>query len=175
MKKIITLLIIIISGSTYAQEIKNRYYQAEIATTLIINSTYGQVNSLGNRSDYRFLPDGLSLKFGVGVHQKKWASVGIHSGIDWLGSNKLVVLPVFANFKFSPKISKDSRIYLQLGYGKSIGIGRGSLIGDYRKISLGAENEDGFSIFIQVANFGIPLNNLDSVSSLSIGIALTTF
>jgi len=64
---------------------------------------------------------------------------------------------------------------LQLGYGKSIGIGRGSLIGDYRKISLGAENEDGFSIFIQVANFGIPLNNLDSVSSLSIGIALTTF
>lgn len=175
MKKIITLLIIIISGSTYAQEIKNRYYQSEIATPLIINSTYGQVNSLGNRSDYRFLPDGLSLKFGVGVHQKKWASVGIHSGIDWLGSNKLVVLPVFANFKFSPKISKDSRIYLQLGYGKSIGIGRGSLIGDYRKISLGAENEDGFSIFIQVANFGIPLNNLDSVSSLSIGIALTTF
>jgi hypothetical protein len=175
MKKIITLLIIIISGSTYAQEIKNRYYQSEIATPLIINSTYGQVNSLGNRSDYRFLPDGLSLKFGVGVHQKKWASVGIHSGIDWLGSNKLVVLPVFANFKFSPKISEDSRIYLQLGYGKSIGIGRGSLIGDYRKISLGAENEDGFSIFIQVANFGIPLNNLDSVSSLSIGIALTTF
>ena len=175
MKKIITLLIIIISGSTYAQVIKNRYYQSEIATPLIINSTYGQVNSLGNRSDYRFLPDGLSLKFGVGVHQKKWASVGIHSGIDWLGSNKLVVLPVFANFKFSPKISEDSRIYLQLGYGKSIGIGRGSLIGDYRKISLGAENEDGFSIFIQVANFGIPLNNLDSVSSLSIGIALTTF
>lgn len=175
MKKIITLLIIIISGSTYAQEIKNRYYQSEIATPLIINSTYGQVNSLGNRSDYRFLPDGLSLKFGVGVHQKKWASVGIHSGIDWLGSNKLVVVPVFANFKFSPKISEDSRIYLQLGYGKSIGIGRGSLIGDYRKISLGAENEDGFSIFIQVANFGIPLNNLDSVSSLSIGIALTTF
>jgi hypothetical protein len=175
MKKIITLLIIIISGSTYAQVIKNRYYQSEIATPLIINSTYGQVNSLGNRSDYRFLPDGLSLKFGVGVHQKKWASVGIHSGIDWLGSNKLVVLPVFANFKFSPKISEDSIIYLQLGYGKSIGIGRGSLIGDYRKISLGAENEDGFSIFIQVANFGIPLNNLDSVSSLSIGIALTTF
>jgi len=175
MKKIITLLVILISGSTYAQEIKNRYYQSEIATPLIINSTYGQVNSWGNRSDYRFLPDGLSLKFGVGVHQKKWASVGIHSGIDWLGSNKLVVLPVCANFKFSPKISEDSRIYLQLGYGKSIGIGRGSLIGDYRKISLGAENEDGFSIFIQVANFGIPLNNLDSVSSLSIGIALTTF
>jgi len=175
MKKIISLLAIIIAGSTCAQEIKNRYYQAEIATPLIINSTYGQVNSLGNRSDYRFLPDGLSFKFGVGVHQKKWASVGIHSGIDWLGSNKLVVLPVFANFKFSPKISEDSRIYLQLGYGKSIGIGRGSLIGDYRKISLGAENEDGFSIFIQVANFGIPLNNLDSVSSLSIGIALTTF
>jgi len=175
MKKIITLLLILISGSTYAQEIKNRYYLAEIATPLIINSTYGQVNSLGNRSDYRFIPDGLSFKFGVGIHQKKWASVGIHSGFDWLGSNKLVVLPVFANFKFSPKISEDSRIYLQLGYGKSIGIGIGSLIGDYRKISLGTENEDGFSIYIQVANFGIPLNNLDSVSSLSIGIALTTF
>lgn len=175
MKKIITLLLLIIWGSVHSQKIKNRYYQSEIATPLIINSTYGQVNSLGNRSDYRFIPDGLSFKFGIGVHQKKWAFVGIHSGIDWLGSNKLVVVPVFTNFKFSPKISEDSRIYLQLGYGKSIGIGRGSLIGDYRKISLGVENDEGFSIFIQVANFGIPLNNLDSVSSLSIGIALATF
>lgn len=175
MKKISTLLLLIIWGSVHSQEIKNRYYQAEIATPLIINSTYGQVNSLGNRSDYRFIPDGLSFKFGVGVHQKKWASVGIHSGIDWLGSNKLVVVPVFANFKLSPKISEDSRIYLQLGYGKTIGLGRGSLIGDYRKISLGAENDEGFSIFIQVANFGIPFNNLDSVSSLSIGVALATF
>ncbi len=175
MKKIILLLQLFFGVSIHSQEIKNRYYQSEIATPLIINSTYGQVNSLGNRSDYRFIPDGLSLKFGVGVHQKKWASVGIHSGIDWLGSNKLVVVPVFTNFKFSPKISEDSRIYLQLGYGKSIGIGRGCLIGDYNKISLGAENDEGFSIFIQVANFGIPLNNLDSVSSLSIGIALATF
>lgn len=175
MKKISALLLLIIWGSVHSQEIKNRYYQAEIATPLIINSTYGQVNSLGNRSDYRFIPDGLSFKFGIGVHQKKWASVGIHSGIDWLGSNKLVVVPVFANFKLSPKISEDSRIYLQLGYGKTIGLGRGSLIGDYRKISLGAENDEGFSIFIQVANFGIPFNNLDSVSSLSIGVALATF
>lgn len=175
MKKIILLLQLFFGVSIHSQEIKNRYYQSEIATPLIINSTYGQVNTLGNRSDYRFIPDGLSLKFGVGVHQKKWASVGIHSGIDWLGSNKLVVVPVFTNFKFSPKISEDSRIYLQLGYGKSIGIGRGNLIGNYSKISLGAENDEGFSIFIQVANFGIPLNNLDSVSSLSIGIALATF
>jgi hypothetical protein len=175
MKKISVFLLLIIWGSVHSQEIKNRYYQAEIATPLIINSTYGQVNALGNRSDYRFLPDGLSLKFGVGVHQKKWASIGIHSGIDWLGSNKLVVVPVFANFKFNPRISEESRIYLQLGYGKSFGLGRGSLIGDYRKIALGAENDEGISIYIQVANFGIPLNNFDSVNSLSIGIALATF
>jgi hypothetical protein len=175
MKKIIILLLLFFGVSIHSQEIKNRYYQAEIATPLIVNSTYGDVDSLGNRSNYWFLPDGLSLKFGVGIHQKKWASLGIHSGIDWLGSNKLVVVPVFANFKLSPKISEDSRIYLQLGYGKSIGIGRGSLIGDYRKICLGAENDEGFSIYIQVANFGIPLNNLDSVSSLSLGVALATF
>lgn len=175
MKKIITLLLIIIVSSSYSQEIKNRYYQAEIATPLIINSTYGEFDTLGNRSDYWFLPDGLSFKFGVGVHQKKWVAVGIHSGIDWLGSNKLVVVPVFANFRLSPKISQDSRIYMQFGYGKTIGLGRGSLIGDYKKINFGVENENGLSIYIQLANFGIPFKNLDSVGSFSIGIALTTF
>jgi hypothetical protein len=175
MKKTISLLLILIVSFSYSQEIKNRYYQAEIAAPLIINSTYGEFDTLGNRSDFWFVPDGLSLKFGVGVHQKKWIAAGIHTGIDWLGSNKLVVVPVFANFRLSPKIGQDSRIYIQFGYGKTIGLGRGSLIGDYRKINFGVENEDGLSLYIQVANFGIPFKNSNSVGSFSIGISLTTF
>jgi len=53
--------------------------------------------------------------------------------------------------------------------------GRGSLIGGFRKISLGIENDEGLSLFIQISNFGIPLKNLDSAASLSIGLSLFTF
>jgi len=49
------------------------------------------------------------------------------------------------------------------------------LIGIYRKISLGVENDDGVSLFIQVSDFGIPFENIKSLSSLSIGLSLITF
>ena len=95
---------------------------------------------------------------------------------NWLDNySKLVVVPVFANFKLSPKVSEDVRVYAQIGYGKSFGIGRGNLIGVYRKISLGVENDDGVSLFIQISDFGIQFVNIKSVASLSIGFSLITF
>jgi hypothetical protein len=175
MKKLLLLVLFLVTISMHSQQKNNRYTQFDISTPLKGNSTYGEIDNNGIRSDYWFLPDGLSLKYGVGIDHKKWVSIGVQTGIDWIATQKLVAVPVFANFKLSPKFSEDVRVYAQVGYGKSFGIGRGSLIGIYRKISLGVENDDGISLFIQVSDFGIPFENIKSLSSLSIGLSLITF
>ncbi|MEY3500478.1 MAG: hypothetical protein RL308_2147 [Bacteroidota bacterium] len=178
MKKILALVLFFMAFSMYAQqesEERQHYSQFDIATSLKGNSNYGEIDSNGVRSDYWFLPDGLSVKYGIGIHHEKWVALGIHTGIDWLGTDKLVIVPVFANLRVCPKIGKESRVYLQAGFGKSFGIGRGSLIGEFRKISLGIENDEGLSLFIQISSFGIPFKNLDSAASLSIGLSLFTF
>lgn len=174
-KKILLLVLFLVTISLQSQQKKNRFTQFDISTPLKGNSTYGEIDSNGVRSDYWFLPDGLSLKYGVGIDHKKWVSIGVHTGIDWISTQKLVAVPVFANFKLSPKVSEDIRVYAQVGYGKSLGIGKGSLIGIYRKISLGLENNEGVSLFIQVSDFGFPFVNIDSVTSFSIGFSMITF
>ena len=175
MKKLLVLVLYLVTISMHSQQKNNRFTQFDISTPLKGNSTYGEIDRNGVRSDYWFLPDGLSLKYGVGIHREKWVSIGIQTGIDWIATQKLVSVPVFANFKLSPKVSEDVRVYTQIGYGKSFGIGRGSLIGNYRKISLGVENDEGVSLFIQVSDFGIPFVNIESVTSFSIGLSLITF
>ena len=175
MKKLLLLVSLFVSISMYSQQKNNRFTQFDISTPLKGNSTYGEIDSNGVRSDYWFLPDGLSLKYGVGIHRDKWISLGAQTGIDWIATQKLVVVPVFANFKLSPKVSQEVRVYLQAGYGKSFGIGRGSLIGNYRKISIGIEDNEGVSLFIQVSDFGIPFVNIESVASLSVGFSVITF
>lgn len=175
MKKILVLISLLISISMQSQQKNNRFTQFDLSVPLKGNSTYGEIDSNGVRSDYWLLPDGLGLKYGVGIDHEKWVSIGVQTGIDWIATQKLVVVPVFANFKLSPKVSEDVRVYVQAGYGKSFGIGRGSLIGVYRKISLGVENDDGVSLFIQVSDFGIQFVNIKSVASLSIGLSLITF
>lgn len=175
MKKLLLLVSLLVSISMYSQQKNNRFTQFDISVPLKGNSTYGEIDSNGVRSDYWFLPDGLSLKYGVGIDHSKWISLGAQTGIDWIATQKLVAVPVFANFKLSPKVSEDVRVYVQAGYGKSFGIGRGSLIGIYRKISIGVENDEGVSLFIQVSDFGIQFVNIESVASLSIGLSLITF
>lgn len=175
MKIKLLLILLIVSISVYSQQKNNRFTQFEISVPLKGNSTYGEIDSNGVRSDYWFLPDGLSIKYGGGIHHEKWISFGTQTGVDWIATQKLVVVPVFANLKLSPKILQDLRVYIQVGYGKSIGIGRGSLIGDYKKISLGVEDNEGLSLFIQVSNFGIPFVNLVSITSFNIGVSAIIF
>lgn len=175
MKKILLLVLFLVTISMHSQQKNNRFTQFDISAPLKGNSTYGEIDSNGIRSDYRLLPDGLSLKYGFGIDHKKWVSIGVQTGIDWIATQKLVAVPVFANFKLSPKVSEDVRVYVQAGYGKSFGIGRGSLIGDYRKISIGVEDNEGVSLFIQVSDFGIPFININSVTSLSVGLSVFTF
>ena len=110
MKKILLLVSLFVSISMHSQQKNNRFTQFDISAPLKGNSTYGEIDSNGVRSDYWFLPDGLSLKYGVGIHREKWVSLGVQTGIDWIATQKLVAVPVFANFKLSPKVSEDVRV-----------------------------------------------------------------
>lgn len=175
MKKFLPLVFFMIVFSVHSQKTNDRFTQFDISVPLRGNSTYGEVDLNGVRSDYFFLPDGLNLKYGIGIHHEKWISVGAHSGIDWLYTQKLVLVPVYASLKLNPKIGKEARIYMQLGYGKSFAIGRGDLMGEYKKISLGIENLVGESLFIQVANYGFPFGKTASISTLSVGASVTVF
>ena len=172
----IAILFVFWSVFCIGQTKKEHYQQFSFSLPFRGNDTYGQVDNYGNRSDYWFLPDGVSLKYGIGVFQKKWATLGMHAGINWIASDKIVTVPVFLNGRLSPKVSDDdSRIYIQVGYGKSIAVGRGSLMGTYKKISLGLESDEGVSIFIEVENHGFSIIPKQEVWSLSLGLAFITF
>jgi hypothetical protein len=132
-----------------------------------------EINTSKNNSF--FIPDGLSSKFGYGFHHNKWVSLGIHFGIDWKISEKLVAIPVFANFRWSPKLVDDIRIYVQTGLGKSFAVGRGNLNGNYKKISLGIEKSDDISFYIELCEHQLKYNSIKSVHLFSIGLAITTF
>lgn len=169
------LLLLFFTGTLFAQNKKYTYSQFDITLAFTGNPESGNVNQYTQEKEPWFLPDGLGTKFGYGIHHKKWVGLGIHSGLNWEWSNKLVVVPVFANFRLSPKISDETRITLQLGLGKAIALGRGNLTGDYKKISLGLQNSDDVMIFIEVNHYAIPLNNQKDQGNISLGISLISF
>lgn len=160
--------------SVFAQENEWDYIQFDVSVPLRGNKNIGVPDDNGNTNNQWFLPDGLSTKLGYGIHYKKWILIGAHSGIDWKANEKLVAVPVFANLRISPEVAKGTRVYVQAGYGKSFALGRGNLSGIYKKYSLGFENDD-FSFFIEYAQHRLIYNNLRYVSSVSLGVAVTTF
>jgi hypothetical protein len=122
-----------------------------------------------------FIPDGLSLKFGEGIHFNRTIAFGLNSGIDWVGSRKLVVIPAYANLKISLQLGQEDFFYIQPAYGKSIVLGRGNLHDDYQKISLGYEGMEGYSFFIELTQYGFKLYTPDKVTTFSLGLAFTSF
>lgn len=81
---------------------------------------------------------------------------------------------MFANFKLSPKIGDETRIVLQTGIGKAAALGRGSLSGDYKKISLGLQSED-FLFFIEISQYYFPINNQENSGNISLGLSVIRF
>lgn len=160
---------------SYAQANKITYTQFEITIPLKGNPDRDVVDPYTNKKGSFFLPDGIGSKIGYGIHYKKWIALGIHSGLEWKWTDQLVVAPIFANFRLSPKIGEDIRLTLQLGLGKAIALGRGDLMGDYKKISLGIQTSDDLLLFIEVSSYGIPLNNQKETGSVSLGIGLISF
>lgn len=89
---------LLVATSFHSQQKNNRNTQFDISAPLKINSTYREIDSYGTRSNYRLLPDGLSVKYGIGIDHKKWVSIGAQTGFDWIATQKLVAVPVFVNF-----------------------------------------------------------------------------
>lgn len=169
------LLFLFISTIVLSQNKKISYTQFDVTIALTGNPNRDEVDPYTNKKQPFFIPDGFGSKFGYGLHYNRWIAVGIHSGLNWELSSKLFVVPVFANVRVSPKISDETRLTLQAGLGKAIALGRGSLIGDYKKISLGFQTAEDLLIFIELNHYKIPLSKQQDIGSLSVGIALVSF
>jgi hypothetical protein len=171
-----TLLItLFFCGSLFAQDRKITYAQFDVTLAFTGNPKRGEVDQNTNIKEPWLIPDGVGTKFGYGLHYKKWVGLGIHGGLNWDWSNKLVVVPVFTNFRLSQKIGEETRITLQLGIGKAIALGRGNLTGDYQKISLGLQNADDVLLFIELNHYAFPINNQRDSGNISLGVSLISF
>lgn len=158
----------------YGQERKFTYIQFDVGISITGNPDYGDAPQYEGDKQPFLLPDGLGSKLGYGLQYKQWVTLGIHSGFDWKWNEKLVAVPVYLNFGLSPKIAEGTRITMQVGYGKSFAIGRGDLTGTYKKARLGITGDDK-TLFIEIADFGFPLHEYNSVGSISFGISVISF
>lgn len=165
-----------INTSLYAQTKKITYLQFDIAASITGNPHRDDVqNNSGSTSSNAFLvPNGLGTKIGYGIHYKKWITLGIHSGIDWQWDDQLVAVPVFLNFGLYPKLGPETRVLLQVGYGKGFAIGRGNLNGEYKKVKLGIGSDD-FTLFAEIADYDFPIHDKKSVGMISFGVTLMDF
>jgi hypothetical protein len=176
LKRLKTLLFaLFFCGSLFAQDKKITYTQFDVTIAFTGNPKSGEVDQYTNEKEPWLIPDGIGSKLGYGLRYKKWVGLGIHGGLNWDWSNKLVVAPIYANFRLSPKIGEETRITLQLGLGKVIALGRGNLTGDYKKISLGIQNDDNILLFIEVNHYAFPINNQRDSGNISLGISLISF
>jgi len=175
--KVFCVLIFSISISifSFGQSKKRTYTQFEITIPLKGNPNSNEVYPDGRSNKTWFLPDGLSSKFGFGIHQNKWIALGIHSSIDWKATEQLVAIPIYGNIKLSPKVGDETRLFAQNGYGKSFAIGRGNLSGAYRKLSLGLQDSNDVAIFIEIAEHQLVFNKYPQINTVSLGICLTIF
>ncbi len=186
MKRNLYLLFILIGVNTFAQEIKNSeqldqpkikptFLQFEVSVPLAANIHRGETNADGSQNTTWFLPDGLSGKFGFGIQKNKWIGVSLHTGIDWKSNKKLVAVPMFGNLRVSPGFGNGTRLTLQAGYGKGFALGRGSLVGNYQRYSIGIETDEDIILFAEVSGYDFKIHNQTSVYSFSLGIAMRTF
>lgn len=178
MKYIISLLTLFFTFTGLSQEINkplsfDHFTQFEVSIPLQGNKNRGEVYHDGRSNNSWFLPDGINANFGYGLHYKQWLGLSVNSGIGMKLSEKLVVAPVFANFRIMPKIADETRLGIDVGYGQSFALGRGNLNGDFKRIKLNLESDE-LQFFIEVLSYGIRLNN-NSQGSISIGVALVSF
>jgi hypothetical protein len=156
-------------------ENKITYTQFEVTVPFRGNPNRGEITLNGSQNDSWFLIDGVSAKFGYGIHYNQWIGVSLNTGIDWKAYSKFVAVPVFGTLRISPKISDQTRITLLTGYGKGFALGRGNLHGNYKKMALGIENDEGYCLFLEVSEYEIKLNTIDNISSISVGLAFFLF
>ena len=148
----------------------------QLAVTIPVRATpeRSSVNDTNSVFDY-VLPDGLSANYGVGLHLNSWAGISGNAGIDWIGSEKLVVAPVYGSVLLNPTLYKDYSLLMQFGYGYSFALGRGDLSGTFQKYRIGLGVEDYLSLYVELNQYGFPLHKMDPAGSIGIGLCVFDF
>ena len=163
--------------SQKSNKAKFDFVKFDFTVPFIINEDRGQKNNLYPNMEKNnfFIPDGLGAKIGYGFHYKKLFSITANTGLDIIFSEKLVASPLFAQVCWMPKFNNDYYLSVQVGYGKSFALGRGSLSGDYKKLSIGVDNQE-TQFFIEIATHGFAIKtNNSSITTLSLGISVNPF
>lgn len=152
------------------------FTQLHFSVPIWANPNIGEIDPDTGEKEPWFLPAGLSGRAGVGFHHDQWIGATINTGIDWKANIALVVVPLFGELRVSPLVGKDLRITAEAGYGKSFAIGRGGLMGDFKKISLGVESKEAtIGLYMELCEYGFTLNGIDKVGSFSLGISFLMF
>lgn len=160
----------------YSEDSKPYYVKFDFSIPLKVNQYAGEINPYTGEKETWFLPDGISARVGLGSHHDKWIGGGINIGLDWKASKGLVVLPIFGSVRFSPRIAQEFRLTSEIGYGRAFAIGGDHLSGNFKKISLGLEDdESGIGIYMELCQYGFAKNNPDRIGSFSLGINYIIF
>lgn len=186
MKNNFLYIILFICQLCAAQEVPNSseikeksgltFTQLHFSVPIWANPNIGEIDPDTGEKEPWVLPAGLSGRAGVGFHSDQWIGATINTGIDWKANIALVVVPLFGEFRISPLVGKDLRITASGGYGKSFALGRGGLMGDFKKISLGVESKEAnIGLYMELCEYGFTLNGIDNVGSFSLGISVLMF
>lgn len=152
------------------------FTQIEINTSLIGNTESDDPSTSYDESRPWFLPNGIGIKYGMGIHKNRWVSLSMHSGIDWKANERLVAIPVYGNLRLSPKVSHDTRLVFQAGLGRGYAIGRGDMQGKYQKYTLGIESDkNDLGLFIEVAGYSFNLHQNEITGLFNIGFYIHNF
>lgn len=122
-----------------------------------------------------FLPDGISAHFGYGLHNKHWIGLCVNTGIDFVGQQKLVTIPLYGSLLLNPQIWDEHSILFQYGLGHTFAIGRGSLSGTYQKYRLGIVFKNELSLYIEINRYGFPIKDYKEAGNFSIGFSILDF
>lgn len=160
----------------FLEDPKPIYKKFELSTPLRVNQYAGEINPYTGEKEPWFLPDGISARAGIGAHLDKWIGVGMNIGFDWKANRCLVVAPVYGTFRLSPRITEEMRITTEVGYGRALSLSGDKLSGNFKKISLGIEDdESGIGLYIELCQYGFSKITPERIGSFSIGLNYIIF
>lgn len=155
----------------YIEDPKPFYKKFELSFPFRVNQYAGEIDPYSGEKEPFFLLDGISARAGIGSHLDKWIGIGMNAGIDWKANRCLVVVPVFGTVRLSPQVSEEMRITAEVGYGRALSISGDKLSGNFKKLSLGIEDEySGVGLYLELCQYGFSKYTTEKIGSFSIGI-----
>lgn len=128
----------------------------------------------GETDDNWFVPNGLGIHGGLGIHTTQSIALTINTGIDGKLESKLIAVPVYASLLLNPTIN-DSSLFFQIGMGQAFALGRGNLSGFYQKYRIGIADEEGLGFFAELNLYGFDTYSTQQLATLNIGVVLFKF